>query len=81
MRFVGNTLVIRLTKPLDEEQLEMLEGEFPEIKEPKSRLRISGPLPAERDQPDLLPLPRLTFEFNRRSYGLLKAFIRRVNSF
>lgn len=81
MRFVGNTLVIRLNKELNDEQLAILESEFPEIKEPDSRLQISGPLPREKDQPDLLPLPRLTFEFNRRSYGLLKAFIRQINSF
>ncbi|ABA89910.1 Rossmann fold nucleotide-binding protein [Syntrophotalea carbinolica DSM 2380] len=81
MRFVGKTLVIRLNKPLSREQIEILESEFPEIKEPESRLQLAGPLPAEKDQPDLLPLPRLTFEFNRRSYGLLLAFIRRLNTF
>jgi uncharacterized protein (TIGR00730 family) len=81
MRFVGKTLVIRLNKPLAAEQLDTLESEFPEIKEPESRLQLTGPLPAEKDQPDLLPLPRLTFEFNRRSYGLLLAFIRRLKTF
>ncbi|MDK2848637.1 MAG: hypothetical protein PWP34_1990 [Desulfuromonadales bacterium] len=81
MRFVGKTLVIRLNKALSREQVETLESEFPEIKEPESRLQQTGPLPAEKDQPDLLPLPRLTFEFNRRSYGLLLAFIRRLNTF
>jgi hypothetical protein len=81
LRFVGKTLVIRLTKPLTDDQLAILSTEFAEIKEPGSRLRITGPLPAEKDQPDLLPLPRLTFEFDRRSYGLLNAFIRRINSF
>jgi uncharacterized protein (TIGR00730 family) len=81
MRFVGKTLVIRLNKPLDREQLELLERSFPEIKEPNSHLQLSGPLPAEKDQPDLLPLPRLVFQFNRRSYGLLHAFIRQINTF
>jgi hypothetical protein len=81
MRFVGKTLVIRLNKPLSREQIETLEEEFPEIKEPGCHLQQTGPLPVEKDQPDLLPLPRLTFEFNRRSYGLLLAFIRRLNTF
>lgn len=81
MRFCGKTLVIRLNKPLTHDQIDVLEAEFPEIKEPQSRLQLTGPLPAEKDQPDLLPLPRLTFEFNRRSYGLLLAFIRRLNTF
>ncbi len=80
-RFVGDTLVIRLNKPLGAEQIETLQNEFSEIIEEGSSLRLSGPHPVEKDQPDLLHLPRLSFEFNHRSYGLLKAFIRRLNSF
>jgi hypothetical protein len=80
-RFVRNTLVIRLNRPLTPEQVDTLEREFLEIIEPGSSLQQVGPLPEEQDQPDLISLPRLTFEFNHRSYGLLKAFIRRLNSF
>lgn len=80
-RFVGNRLVIRLNKDLGAEDVETLEREFAEIIEPGSALQLSGPLPEEQDQPDLLHLPRLSFEFNHKSYGLLKAFIRRINSF
>ncbi|PLX83867.1 MAG: TIGR00730 family Rossman fold protein [Desulfuromonas sp.] len=80
-RFVGDTLVIRLNRPLTAEQLDILEKEFHEIIEPGSSLRITGPLPEELDQPDLVHLPRLSFEFNHHSYGLLKAFIRRINAF
>jgi len=80
-RFVGKTLVIRMNKPLNAEQIGTLQEEFSEIVEPGSRLTMAPPLAEERDQPDLLDLPRLTFEFNRRSYGLLEAFIRRLNSF
>ncbi len=80
-RFVGDTLVIRLNKPLEAQQVETLASEFSEIIDPASTLQVTGALPAEKDQPDLLHLPRLTFKFNHRSYGLLKAFIRRINSF
>lgn len=80
-RFVGTTLVIRLNRALTSEQLETLEREFGEIIHPGSHLQITAALPEEQDQPDLLDLPRLTFEFNHFSYGLLKAFIRRLNSF
>jgi uncharacterized protein (TIGR00730 family) len=80
-RFVGKTLVIRLNKPLHAEQIATLQDEFAEIIEPGSRLAMAPPLAAEADQPDLLDLPRLVFEFNRRNYGLLEAFIRRLNSF
>jgi len=80
-RFVGKTLVIRLNKPLHAEQVATLQDEFAEIIEPGSRLAMTPPLPVEVDQPDLLDLPRLAFDFNRRNYGLLEAFLRRLNSF
>jgi len=80
-RFVGETLVIRLNKSLEDNHLRILTSEFSEIIRPGGSLKLSGPLPEEQDQPDLLLLPRLTLEFNRRSFGLLKAFIRRINSF
>lgn len=80
-RFVRNTLVIRLNRAISPEQVETLEREFVEIIEPGTRLQLSEALPEENDEPDLLELPRLTFEFNHYSYGLLKAFIRRINSF
>jgi hypothetical protein len=80
-RWVGSTFVIRLNKPLSAESLITLEEEFNEILEPGSRLELTSALPEERDQPDLMDLPRLVFQFNRRNYGLLKAFLRRLNSF
>ena len=81
IRFHGKTLIVRLNKPLKEECLKILEEEFSEIIEPGSHLQLSGPLPIEKDEPALMNLPRLTFVFDRRSHGLLKAFIRRLNSF
>jgi uncharacterized protein (TIGR00730 family) len=80
MRFVGNTLIMRLNRPLTEEQIAAIEEEFLEIIEPGSRLKLCAPFPEEQDQPDLLHLPRLCFDFNHFSYGLLKAFIRRINT-
>jgi hypothetical protein len=81
IRFHGKTLIVRLNKSLKEENIRTLEEEFSEIIEPGSHLRLSGPLAVEKDEPDLMNLPRLTFDFDRRSHGLLKAFIRRLNSF
>lgn len=80
-RFVGQTLVIRLNKPLDSSHLQILQDEFSEILQPGSHFRLTGPLAKEADQPDLAHLPRLIFEFTNRNFGLLKAFIRRLNSF
>ncbi len=79
-RYVGRNLVIRLNQPLSDEQVAILASEFSEIIV-DGELRQGGALPEEADQPDLIALPRLIFAFNHRSYGLLKAFIRRINSF
>ncbi|MHB1398094.1 MAG: LOG family protein [Trichloromonadaceae bacterium] len=80
-RFVADTLVIRLNMAISEEQMATLEDEFSSIIQPGSHLRLCGPLPEEQDQPDLLQMPRLAFQFNRRDFSLLKGFIRRLNSF
>ncbi len=80
-RWVGSTFVIRLNKSLTPENLSTLEEEFNEILEPGTHLELTSALPEEQDQPDLLELPRLVFKFNRRNYGLLKAFLRRLNSY
>ena len=81
MRFIKKKLIIRLNKPLDSDHLNILTNEFGEILAPGGSMSLSSPLPEENDQPDLKHLPRLALEFNRRSYGLLKSFIRRINSF
>ncbi len=80
-RWVDSQLVIRLNKQLHAEQVSILASEFSEIIEKGSQLRVTAALPEEYDQPDLLDLPRLVFRFNRSNYGLLKAFLRRLNSF
>ena len=81
LRFVRGKLVIRLNKALDSEHLKILKSEFGEILAPGGSMSLNSPLPEEHDQPDLKHLQRLVVDFNRRSYGLLKAFIRRINSF
>ncbi|MFO7982211.1 MAG: TIGR00730 family Rossman fold protein [Desulfuromonadales bacterium] len=80
-RFIGDQFIIRLNKKLTEDQVSSLQNEFEEIFVSGSSLSQVGAFPEEADEPDLLDLPRLVFEFDRRSFGLLKAFIRRLNSF
>ncbi len=81
LRFVNGTLVIRLNKQLHREAIELLETEFPDLRRAGTEIMLSGPLPEEADEPDLLQLPRITLQFNRLHYGLLMAFIRRINTF
>jgi uncharacterized protein (TIGR00730 family) len=81
LRFVNGMLVIRHTKKLSDENLLELEKEFQEIFIPGTRISRSQPLPEEADEPDLLNLNRLVLNFDRKHYGLLTAFIRRLNLF
>lgn len=81
IRFVNGELVIRLTKELTDVQVEMLENEFPELRQEGSRLVKTAARPEESDEPDLLPLPRIAMRFDHQHYGLLMAFIRRLNTF
>ena len=81
-RYIGEDLVIRTTKELSAEQVDTLQNEFSEILSPGQSISTSPvALDKENDQPDLLLLPRLIVPFNHRNFGLLIAFIRRINSF
>lgn len=81
LRFVNSHLIIRLTKELTKENIEELEQEFPELRLPDTRICACSPFPEESDEPDLLKLQRISLRFNHRHYGLLMAFIRRINTF
>uniref|UniRef100_A0A831XEQ2 AMP nucleosidase n=1 Tax=Geobacter metallireducens TaxID=28232 RepID=A0A831XEQ2_GEOME len=81
LRFFESRLIIRLTKELTTEQIEELENEFPELRLPGTRIVSAGPLPEEADEPDLLKLPRISLQFDHQHYGLLIAFIRKLNMF
>ena len=81
LRFVDGKLVIRLTKDLSDADLEQLATEFPEMLHPGTRIERTAPLPEETDEPDLLHLPRLLLHFDHQHYGLLIAFIGRINNF
>jgi uncharacterized protein (TIGR00730 family) len=81
MRFVNGLLVIRLNKELSDDNLSELENEFPEIYIQGTRIARSDPLPEEIDEPDLLNLDRIVLHFNQQHFGLLMAFVRRLNLF
>lgn len=81
LRFFEKRLIIRLNKELTKPQLEELENEFPELRAPGTRIACTQPLPEEMDEPDLLKLPRISLQFDHQHYGLLMAFIRKINTF
>lgn len=81
LRFFEERLIIRLSKELSQDQIEELENEFPEIRLPGTCITQCAPLPEEADEPDLLNLPRISLQFDHKHYGLLMAFIRRLNTY
>jgi uncharacterized protein (TIGR00730 family) len=81
LRFIENRLVIRLQKMLSDEQIATLTDEFPGIIKEGDQIRCCEAFPEEIDEPDLVLLPRITLLFDHHHYGLLVAFINRINSF
>lgn len=79
IRFVDRLLAIRITQPLDDEQLARLNTEFTDVLE-EGCIEQRGPLPEESDEPALNSLPRLVFCYNRRSAGRLRQLIDHLNA-
>lgn len=81
IRFVGNRLVVRLTRELSDAQIQQLASEFPELLIDGTGIERTSPLPEEHDEPELLHLHRLVLHFDHKHYGFLTAFINRINLF
>jgi hypothetical protein len=81
IRFIDHRLVIRLNKVLTPEQIATLEDEFSELIKGGDRIACCAPYPEEADEPDLAELPRISMHFDHHHYGLLLAFIHRINTF
>ncbi|MBN2475458.1 MAG: TIGR00730 family Rossman fold protein [Pirellulales bacterium] len=78
MRYVHENLVFRLNEPLGEELLDQINTHFQDILS-EGQFTLAGPLPEEKDEPELADLPRLVFRFNRRGYGRLRSLIDCIN--
>ena len=79
MRHVRGRLVLRLARPLDQDRLDAIQREFADLLA-GGRFEQCGPLPEERDEPELENQPRLVFAFNHRSFGRLRQLIDCVNA-
>jgi uncharacterized protein (TIGR00730 family) len=78
MRYVNDTLAMRLTGPLSPERLDRLNTDFSDIVV-SGRIEQVAALPEESGEPELAHLPRLTFHFNRRNLGRLRQLIDAIN--
>jgi uncharacterized protein (TIGR00730 family) len=79
-RYIGDFLVIRLRSDISQQKVEDLRMHFSEILRPQGEIHLSGPLPEEADEPEIMDLPRLVLGFDRKNFGGLKAFIDSINS-
>ena len=80
-RYVEKKLVMRLTSDLAPEAVRDLNRDYSDILVPGGCICLSGPLPAETDEPDIAELPRLVVDFNRMDFGKLRQLIDAINSY
>ena len=80
-RYVKDRLVIRLTSQLNPEDIGKLVDRFRDIIVPGGSIGASAALEAEMDDADVIHLPRLVIDFNRRDFGRLRNLIDAINDF
>ncbi|HET9692715.1 MAG TPA: LOG family protein [Acidimicrobiales bacterium] len=78
VRWVGDTLVLRLQARPTEAEAAALSEEFADVVDGRIRV-LDTPLAAERRAEEFPDLPRLAMRFDRMSYGRLRQLIDRVN--
>ena len=75
MRWVGDQLVIRLRRQLNDEELAAVNREYADLVV-DGAIERCDPLAPEVDDADLLHLPRLVMKFDQRSFGRLHQMVR-----
>jgi uncharacterized protein (TIGR00730 family) len=77
-RYVRGRLVLRLNRPMPEQLLDAINGEFADLLS-QGKIEQGAALSEERNDQDVLHLPRLLFWFNRKNSGRLRQLIDRIN--
>ncbi len=78
-RYVRGRLVFRLNRPVPEDVLDAINDEFADLVN-QGKIEQGAALPEERNEQDVVHLPRLLFWFNRKNSGRLRQLIDRLNS-
>jgi uncharacterized protein (TIGR00730 family) len=78
LRWVGDTLVLRLESRPSDEEAAQLSDEFSDVTRGPITV-LDGPLPAERRSADFPELARVTLRFDRLSYARLRQLIDALN--
>jgi len=76
-RYVRDQFVVRLHRPLNADDISRLESEFKVLIKTGGLTQSFSPLEGEEDHPSL---PRLHFHHTKHKFGLIRAFIDRINS-
>lgn len=76
-RFVNDDLVLRVTSPVGNDELQRLNDEFSDIVVAGRIEASTGPVAGENSE--LPEMSRLQFRFNRRSHGRLRQMINQIN--
>ena len=77
-RYVHERLVLRLNQPLPDWLLKDINRDFADLVS-EGAFESGGALPEERNESDLIHLPRLLFWFNRKNLGRLRQLINTLN--
>ncbi|MEZ4750124.1 MAG: TIGR00730 family Rossman fold protein [Bdellovibrionota bacterium] len=78
MRLVDDDLVLRFKKPVTEETLAGVIERFGSLST-SGGMKLSAPLPAERNEPELADMHRIVFPFERKDFSTLRLLIDFVN--
>lgn len=81
MRYIRDMLVLRIQKPLSEEQLELLNQEYSTIIKKGKIQQSLTPFEEEKNVPYTFHLARLAFNFKKDCAVSLQRMIQRVNEF
>jgi uncharacterized protein (TIGR00730 family) len=81
LRYVDKQLVIRLASVISDRDMLQLNDQFQDILTPGGRICGSCSLPEESGEEEIVELPRLVVDFNRKDFGRLRKLIDVINSF
>jgi len=81
MRYIDGKLVFRVTSQLSARNIQKLKDEFQDILLPQGDIVASEALPSEVEDADVVNLPRLVIDFNRKDFGRLRTLIDAINEF
>ena len=78
MRYVGQRLIVRMQRELDQATLAAINAEFADIIE-KGAIEPTETTDSERSDDDVVDLPRIALYFNRAGFSRLRTLVDRIN--